>query len=248
MRLPGRLGLTTLGDVLGALHRGACSGVLALREESGVSAGAEHEILLSRGLVARVSTPLELTPVGELLEREGVLPSGTAERLVRALRPGHGRRLGELLVRARVLEQARLREVLRRQSLRRLDALYGLRDARLGFHVAGRPASGTGIVGAAALLAPREFLHGRRRLRDLTVAGSPREAGRAVAVDAGERESALRALGLDRDARAADIRRAFRRMAASAHPDLASARGAPSDGREAARFAQLSAAYHTLIA
>ncbi|RYE89284.1 MAG: molecular chaperone DnaJ, partial [Myxococcales bacterium] len=46
MQLPGKLSLSTLGDLLGALHRGRTSGVLVLRETRGLSAGRRHHIHL----------------------------------------------------------------------------------------------------------------------------------------------------------------------------------------------------------
>jgi curved DNA-binding protein CbpA len=52
-------------------------------------------------------------------------------------------------------------------------------------------------------------------------------------------------LGVSRGAGLADVRRAFRRLASALHPD----RAPPGDEeRLAARFAELSAAYHLLVA
>jgi hypothetical protein len=55
--LPGRLSRSTLGDLLGALHRHRVTGVIELRELS-ESSGLCHRIALVQGLVAQVDTPL----------------------------------------------------------------------------------------------------------------------------------------------------------------------------------------------
>jgi DnaJ-domain-containing protein 1 len=54
MNLPGKLRLSTLGDLLGTLHRAGISGTLALRELQGVTAGRCHRIHLRRGLIVSV--------------------------------------------------------------------------------------------------------------------------------------------------------------------------------------------------
>jgi hypothetical protein len=56
MNLPGKLRLSTLGDLLGTLHRAEISGVLALREQRGATAGRCHRIHLDRGLITAVET------------------------------------------------------------------------------------------------------------------------------------------------------------------------------------------------
>lgn len=55
MQLPGKLRLSTLGDLLGSLHRAGVSGVLALRELQGTATGRRHQIHLRRGLIVGVS-------------------------------------------------------------------------------------------------------------------------------------------------------------------------------------------------
>ena len=55
MNIPGQLAKTTLGDVLGGLHRAEISGVLELIEGGG---SRVHRIFLSHGLVDAVETPL----------------------------------------------------------------------------------------------------------------------------------------------------------------------------------------------
>ncbi len=58
MFLPGKLTVSTLGDVLGALHRAGVTGVVELREMSGVMLGRRHAISLADGMVTEVETPL----------------------------------------------------------------------------------------------------------------------------------------------------------------------------------------------
>lgn len=48
--------MSTLGDLLGALHRSRISGVLALRELRGITAGRCHRIYLRAGLIVAVET------------------------------------------------------------------------------------------------------------------------------------------------------------------------------------------------
>lgn len=52
--LPRRLCATTLGDLLGNLHRGRVTGTLELTEVRGVTAGRAHKIHLREGLVVGV--------------------------------------------------------------------------------------------------------------------------------------------------------------------------------------------------
>jgi hypothetical protein len=54
MQLPGSLAQSTLGDLLGALHRAGQSGTLDLRETKGPQAGRVHRIHLQGGLVTAV--------------------------------------------------------------------------------------------------------------------------------------------------------------------------------------------------
>lgn len=71
MQLPGRLRLTTLGDVLGALHRERATGVLELTECDGARAGVTHRLHLVHGLVAEVGAgPPRETSGGSRFSRE----------------------------------------------------------------------------------------------------------------------------------------------------------------------------------
>lgn len=62
MNLPGRLRSSTLGDLLGTLHRGRVSGVLTLREGCGLGSAKLHRIYLRAGLVVTIETTREGEP------------------------------------------------------------------------------------------------------------------------------------------------------------------------------------------
>ncbi len=57
--LPRRLSATTLGDLLGSLHRARVTGTLELTEVRGVTAGRAHKIHLREGLVVGVDAANE---------------------------------------------------------------------------------------------------------------------------------------------------------------------------------------------
>jgi hypothetical protein len=122
----------------------------------------------------------------------------------------------------------------RRPMLDQLEALFALREAVVTFHVACAPPD------EPVPLAPRDYLHGRPRARDR---GAPAPARARTAVSRA-RAQALSTLGLDGDATAAEVTRAFRRRARELHPDLH--KGAERRTVEQ-RFAALTAAYHSLI-
>jgi len=206
MHLPGRLSASTLGDLLGALHREGVTGLLELSEVRGPRGGGVpgrlHHIHLRGGLVVAVDTAL----------------------------PGAGLR-------------------------GRLDAVFSLEEATVAFRTA-RPLSHAERVHP---LAPSEFLHGRPRARDRgrpTGSGPrvrerddtppPRSGVRAAADEA--RDRALSLLGLGSDAGDGEVRRAFRRLASALHPDRLGAAPPEERRRMVARFAELSAAYHLLVA
>ncbi|MFT3770739.1 MAG: J domain-containing protein [Minicystis sp.] len=144
-----------------------------------------------------------------------------------------------------------------------LDALFTLEDATITFRTA-RP-----VVLPKVPLLPRDFLHGRPRARDRGAGGAtrgqphearsaayearaheetppPRSAVRPVMDDA--RERARRALGISGDADLSEVRRAFRRLASALHPDRLGEGSPEEQRRRAQRFAELSAAYHLLVA
>ncbi|HEY4120905.1 MAG TPA: J domain-containing protein [Byssovorax sp.] len=191
MNLPGRLAGSTLGDLLGALHRSRITGVVELAEVAGAGRGVpgrRHRIALADGLVADVDT--ELAGADDLRAR--------------------------------------------------LDALFALGDAAIRFHIATTRAD-------RRRLGPREFLHGRPRARDARgrAAEAPRAAPSAAPVADAAELSARAELGVGLGASEDEIRRAFRKLARSLHPDLFA--HDPSAAESArARFSAISVAYTRL--
>lgn len=236
MNLPGRLRRTSLGDLLGTLYRAGISGVLELVEARGASVGRAHRIYFAEGLVDGVETTLPSPRLGEVLMDEGLLPRESLSELARRLLRGKGERAGQILVEARLASSEAVSSGLRRQLRLRLDALFGLEEAEIRFHVR-RPRRGEGL--RFRPLTPSEFLHGRTRARSRArVADSP---------SSGARLDAYRVLGLTPLAPAAEIRKAFRKLAAEAHPDRNPDAPPEQKHRLLRRFAELSAAYHTLL-
>jgi DnaJ-domain-containing protein 1 len=226
MHLPGRLRATTLGDLLGALHRARSSGTLELTEDR----GRTHRVHLATGCVTAVELDGASPPLAEILKSAGALDDVTLRRaLLRAL--ASRRLVGEVLASDFHVAPAVIDGALREQLVARLRVLEALEDARVSFRVAVRPPR-------EALkdrpLQASEFLRGRRRARD------PRQP----ATDA----SAYTLLGVERDADAAEIRRAFRRLARELHPDKHPHATEPERRALAVKFAQVAAAYQALVA
>jgi DnaJ-domain-containing protein 1 len=235
VNLPGRLSLTTLGDLLGSLHRANASGVLELVEPHGVNAGRAHRIYLSAGLIDGVETALEHPRLGELLEREGALDREQLRALLRRLVMEPQRLTGEILVSERLASRALVAAALRWQLRARMDAIYRLRDALVRFHVR----RGERTLAFGSLLTPRDFLHGRSRARvELELPLSRESEVR--------RRDAYRLLGLAPGADAAAVRRAFRRLAAEHHPDRHPDASAAELAELVRKFSRLTAAYHSL--
>jgi phage gp37-like protein len=230
VNLPGRLNRTTLGDLLGTLHRAQATGVLELAETRGPSAGQRHSIYFSAGLVDRIDSAAVEPRLGELLLREGVLDESGLRTLLARLVESPERRSGEVLTEELHASEAVVAAALKAQLRARLETVFRLGDADVRFHVR-RPPRRTG---PSALLAPREFLHGRRRARSET-ARRP-----------GGSDDAYRVLGLEPGASGESVRRAFRQLATEHHPDRH-----PGASREelvdlVQRFSRITAAYHRL--
>jgi hypothetical protein len=267
MLLPGRLSASTLGDLLGALHRERTSGHLELYEIRGPGGrsvpGRTHRVHLVSGLVARVETGLPVPPLGEILKRKGAIDAARLVTLLRRIDAGDTRSTGQILVSERLAPADAVRAALEQQLRQRLDAVFGIEDARIVFRVA-RPSSGESW--SARPLAPDDFLRGRPRRRDgqkatprppAAAANDDRErereqepprSGPRVAFAATARDHALALFGLDQRAEAAEVRKAFRRLAGQLHPDRFESAPVDERRKQAARFARISAAYHVLVA
>ena len=235
MHLPGRLRSTTLGDLLGALHRDAATGTLELVEDR----GRVHRIHVSRGLIVAVEVDGASPSLAEILRRDRAADDDVLPRSL--LRAMASRRLhGEVLVEEFRLSPSVVGNALRRQVLSRLAALEPIADARVSFRVAVRPPRG---VFRDAPLQPHEFLHGRRRARE---SASPRETRPHEARPHEER--AWRVLGLSPGVDAAAIKQAYRRLARRVHPDMhPDATDAERRALEA-RFIEATEAYRALVA
>jgi hypothetical protein len=196
-----------------------------------------------QGLIESVETPLRTTRLGELLGQHGGLDAEAAHWLYRRLIEAPGRRTGELLVERGLVTPDVLAAALRRQLRARVDALFDLVDACVRFHVP-RPARRSDVTP----LSPREFLHGRPRARDRARRASAASERRPPRERSSEREQALRTLGLKREVDRSTLMRVFRGLAVRLHPDRHP--DATPDQRAALirRFAEISAAYHLLLA
>lgn len=243
MDLPGRLRATTLGDLLGALHRARVNGTLELTEDR----GRTHRVHLARGLVAAVELDAASPSLAEILRSDKAADEDLLRRsLLRAM--ASQRLHGEVLVDDFRLSPEVVGNALRRQVLARLAVIDQLPDARVSFRVAVRVPRGalTGRVSATSNcaawdppLAPQEFLHGRRRLRERAFPTPPPES---------HASSSWRVLGLAPGAQVDEIKRAYRRLARAVHPDLHP--GASDEERRAlqARFVEITDAYRALVA
>jgi hypothetical protein len=246
MQLPGRLKATTLGDLLGSLHRGGVSGTLELVESS----GRTHRVHLIAGLVTAVEIDRAAPSLGEILRDQDDLDDDVLRRSL--LRAMASRRLhGEVLVQDFQIAPSVVDRALRRQLLLRLAALDELADAQIFYRVTVRPPRG---ALTDAPLRAAEFLSGKKRARDRRPeleSGHYRTArpssGLPGSVDH-HRVVAYRALGLPFDAAVDDVKRAYRRLVREYHPDLHP--DATSDERRtlSTRFAEVTAAYRALVA
>jgi DnaJ-domain-containing protein 1 len=237
MHLPSRLRSTTLGDLLGALHRARASGTLELAEDR----GRVHRIHLTQGLVTAVELDGAALSLAEILRRERAADDDVLRRSL--LRAMASRRLhGEVLVHDFRVSPSVVGRALRRQIDARLSTIEELADARIAFRVAVRQPH---WALQSAPLDPREFLHGRRRARERGSRHSDVRSGAHAAV---AQPSAWRVLGVPPGTDLAEIKRAYRRLARTVHPDLHPQ--ATDEERRAleARFVVISEAYRALVA
>nr|MBX3264206.1 J domain-containing protein [Labilithrix sp.] len=246
MQLPGRLKATTLGDLLGSLHRGRVSGTLELVEPN----GRAHRVHLTGGLVSAVELDRAAASLGEILRSEEELDDDTLRRSL--LRAMASRRLhGEVLVRDFHLSPEVVGRALRRQMMLRLQALEELADAQIFYRVTVRPPRGA-LVDEP--LDAREFLSGKKRARDRgpePASGTyraPRSAGAFPGRVDTARLSAYRTLGLPASAPSDDVKRAYRRLVREYHPDLHPDASHEERRGLSLRFAEVTAAYRTLVA
>lgn len=262
MLLPGHLESTTLGDILGQLHRGRANGVLELYEE-----GRVHRLGLREGLVVAVQTPLLATRLGDLLRRHYQLSHETRRALERTA--PRGRRIGQWLLEHAGLRPELLASALRHQQRERLEGVYRVARAKIRFRAVSLPEP------SSTMLDVQEFLHGRPRHRDRDVAGrsskpptgsserttsgfgpgcpgpTPQSRSSCGSGRAGSsrlpHEDAWSQLELKRGASRDEVRAAFRRLARRLHPDACVAAPSAMRERAAQRFARLSSAYHELM-
>src|SRR5688572_28964948 len=218
MQLPGRLKATTLGDLLGALHRSEASGTLELAEHS----GRVHRVHLANGLVTAVELDRASASLAEILRRHDAIDEDTLRRSL--LRAMASRRLhGEVLIRDFHLSPEVIGRALRSQLMLRLSVLEELADAQVSYRVTMRPPRG-------ALqndpLVPDEFLTGRKRSRD-RAPEPPSGTYRTARPPSGfpgsfdhARAGAYRVLGLPMGADAMEVKTAYRRLVRTYHPDL----------------------------
>jgi DnaJ-domain-containing protein 1 len=249
MHLPGRLRSTTLGDMLGSLHRARASGTLELVEDR----GRTHRVHLRAGLVTAVELDGAGSSLAEVLRKDQSIDDDVLRRSL--LRAMASRRLhGEVLIQDFRIAPEVVGRALRRQVLLRLAVLERVTDARVHFSAAVRAPRGA-LEGTP--LEAREFLAGRRRARDRHAgAHAPHpERERPPYRDVSPRAhvsashlSAARVLGVAPGADPDEIKRAYRRLAKDFHPDLHP--GASEEERRTLqdRFAEVTAAYRALVA
>jgi hypothetical protein len=258
MQLPSRLSLVTLGDILGALHRASTTGLLELCEIRGPTGdsvpGRKHAIHLRAGLVAAVETELPVPRLGEMLFREGSLSEQDLGALLRQIRLGDFRRSGEILCAGGLADEQAVLKGLRHQLVQRLDAVFEVKNASVSFHTA---KALYGPLRCAPLTAD-DFLHGRPRTRDRGHSQPNRRSpwpGAQTSLPPGlfairddPRTRARQLLQVPTGAAIDDVRRAFRKLAATTHPDRFLSLADDVQRARAADFARLSAAYHLLVA
>jgi len=220
MLLPGRLRDTTLGDLLGTLHRARATGRLSLIDDQGQS----HDVVLRDGLIHEVITRLG-PRLGDVLDQDDRWAPEAAHAELR---------LGEYLLRQGKVSGDELREALGKLNLLKLDRLFQLSDAMVRFHVVRPPRADEA---GPRILDTTEFLGGRPR----------KHAREAVQRRHPSRGEALEVLGLPAGASRDDIRQAFRALAQRCHPDRHPDASAVEKTRLIVQFSRLTHAYHALL-
>jgi DnaJ-domain-containing protein 1 len=231
MNLAGRLRATSVGDLLGTLHRARATGSLELIEDRGRS----HRIHVLQGRVVAVELDGAGPSLGDVLKSQGIAGDDVLRRsLLRSL--ASRRRHGEVLVDEFRIAPSVVSEALRRQLLQRLALLEQISDARIAFRVAVRQPRG---ALSDRPLEPKDFLHGRRRAR-------PRSEASPAVRDGND--GPWQILGLAPGTDLTEIKRAYRRLVRSVHPDVHP--NASEDQRRVleARFAEITEAYRSLVA
>jgi len=238
MFLPGRLNSTTLGDVLGGLHRTKACGELELIGNDTPYRGCHHWITMRDGLVCDVRTVFPVPAIGEVLVQQGILSDQQHQQFIQCLPGNRFAKAGELLVRCGFATPDDVSRGLYRQSRLRLEPLFALRDAELRFHPLRTPTP-------SPRLTPDAFLHGRERARNKaqTLEVSKREH----TAEANALRHAYQILGLPPNASHNLVRSTFRNLALHDHPDIHTRRSDPQH-HPAPRFATLVSAYQTILA
>jgi len=242
MQLPGRLQSTSLGDLLGMLCRASATGTLELVEDS----ARAHRICLVAGLVVAVELDGASPSLAEILRGDHAANEDVLRRSL--LRAMASRRLhGEVLIDEFCISPVVVGKALRRQLLLRLVAIERVLDARVCFRVAVRPPRG---ALHQVPLQPAEFLHGRRRSRKRSsgsTGGQEQRTGSASSrAETPTGSSAWSVLGLSPGAQAIEIKRAYRRLARSVHPDLHPGATREEHRDLQARFVAITEAYRAL--
>lgn len=242
MLLPGRMESTTLGDLLGALHREGVCGTLELVEPTGHT----HRICFDRGTVSGVQTPLPCPPLGQVLLDMGALSDAARRSVEVSCLSASKERLGNVLLQQALISEETLGRALRHQLQARLDAIARVPRARVSF----RPRMSKDDPIA---LTPQEFLHGKPRNRNLRTpqASSSEDCsapGTRGVANPSSRTEAFAVLGLEPGSDTRAVRAAFRRLAATLHPDTQFAADQSTRAVALMEFARASAAYHLLVA
>jgi len=242
MLLPGRLRQTTLGDLLGTLHRARVHGTLELAEDL----GRTHRVHIVDGMIVAVEFDGAAATLAEVLRASHEVDDAVLRRsLLRAI--ASKRLHGEVLVQEFQLSESIVDAAVRRQMTARLARLEQLVDARVHFRVTIKAPRGA-VVGAP--LPASEFLKGRRRFRDRGETAAPKTRSRPLAPPhPWDRPlSAFRVLGVEPGADATEIKRAYRQLARTYHPDLHPDASDQERRALAEQFSALTNAYRQLVA